>query len=592
MTAIFKEKYLIWLAAVFVGALMIAPSFYFHYFDSAYEGIEFFGSDAESDYLAQIQEVYDGHWSSGNIYLADQKTAPYIRQNLSPMIMALFGKAFGLSAPAVNMAAKFFLPALLTVLIYKFFADLFGRKDLAILMAVFIMLTQASWALLNPSSWPAVFLEGRFPGTDPQFLNYARPINPQVSSFFFFGYLFYLWKFLFSPVRSSPPTGPSDRASAGAASNGIGYGILGAIVLGLAFYTYPFTYSFLFAFNGFLAIYFFFLKDWQSLKRIIYVSLGAIVIGVFYLTSLFGILSSDFYGQAARIAGMIDTHRFIFSKVWWGTTAIFLLLYKGSRQTKVFILTFLAAAFLVTNQQIITGRTAPVPAHYHWYYIAPMAGAILLYLLFINLEKIIGAVKSRLFIAALTILFFYSGFLFQKNSYAVQKDYFVSLQRYADAITWLKREVPEESVILGNENVSNLVVDYTRHDVYKSGYAVNFFISPERHKDLYNLELFLSGVNKYDAREYFYNNRNYIGGRVFGQYYRSKSGCYGCFSDGIFDSLILEYQNFLDKDFISQLKKYPLDYIVWDQEIDPTWKIDRFPPKKIYEKNNIAIYKT
>ena len=59
MQNIFQEKYLIWIVAVLVGVLMISPSFYFHYFDPAYRGIELFGSDAESDYLAQIQEVYD-----------------------------------------------------------------------------------------------------------------------------------------------------------------------------------------------------------------------------------------------------------------------------------------------------------------------------------------------------------------------------------------------------------------------------------------------------------------------------------------------------------------------------------------------------
>ena len=81
---------------------MIIPSFYFHYFDPAYRGIELFGSDAESDYLAQIQEIYDGHWFSGNIYLADQKDALYFKQNLSPIIMALFGKAAGLSAEPIS----------------------------------------------------------------------------------------------------------------------------------------------------------------------------------------------------------------------------------------------------------------------------------------------------------------------------------------------------------------------------------------------------------------------------------------------------------------------------------------------------------
>ncbi|MEK9170186.1 MAG: hypothetical protein AAB674_00885 [Patescibacteria group bacterium] len=576
MPEIFQEKYLIWFVAVLVGVLMIIPSFYFHYFDPAYRGIELFGSDAESDYLAQIQEIYDGHWFSGNIYLADQKDALYFKQNLSPIIMALFGKAAGLSAAGINMAAKFFLPALLTVLIYIFFANVFGRKDLAILMAVFIMLTQATWALLNPASWPAIFLDGRFPGTDSHFLNYSRPINPQISSFFFFGYLLCLWKFLFSPIADKLKNI---------------FIAVGVIILGLSFYTYPFTYSFLFAMNGSLFAYFLFVKDWRSLKKIIYVSLGAIAVGSVYLVSLFKVIFSDFYAQAAMIAGVVDTHRFIFSRVWWGTTAIFLFLYKGSKQTKVFILAFLAAAFLVTNQQLITGRTAPVPAHYHWYYIAPVSGAILLYLLFIYLEKIIGRFKSALLTAFLVLVFFYAGFLFQKNSYIAQREGMVSIQRYADVISWIKNSIPEESSILSNEKLANLIVDYTNHNVYDSGYAVNFLISPERLRHLYYSGLFLDGITKNNAGDYFYNNKDFVGGYFFGQYYRYKNGGYGNFPDFVLDGIITEYENFLDEDFLGQLSKYPLDYIVWDKEKDPSWRIDRFFHEKVYEKNSIIIYK-
>ena len=576
MWEILKEKYLIWLVAILVGVLMIAPSFYFHYFDAAYRGIELFGSDAESDYLAQIQEIYDGYWSSGNIYLADQKEALYFKQNLSPIIMALIGKAVGLSAVGINMAAKFFLPALLTVLIYIFFANVFGRKDLAILMTVFIMLTQATWALLNPVSWPAIFLDGRFPGTDSHFLNYARPINPQISSFFFFGYLLCLWKFLFSPIADKLKNI---------------FITAGAIILGLSFYTYPFTYSFLFAVNGSLFVYFLFVKDWQSLKKIIYASLGAVAIGAIYLISLFKVIFSDFYAQAAMIAGVVDTHQFIFSRVWWGTTAIFLFLYKGSRQTKIFILAFLAAAFLVTNQQLIKGRTAPVPAHYHWYYIAPVSGAILLYLLFVYLEKIFSISKSRILMAVLVIVFFYAGFLFQKNSYIAQREGIISIQRYVDVISWFKNDALEESSILSNEKLANLIVGYTGHNVYDSGYAVNFLISPERLRHLYYSGLFLDGVTKNNAKEYFYNNKDYVGGYFFGQYYRYKNGGYGNFSDSILDGIITEYENFLDEDFLKQLSKYPLDYVVWDKDNDPLWKIDRFFHERVYEQDNIIIYK-
>lgn len=193
--------------------------------------------------------------------------------------------------------------------------------------------------------------------------------------------------------------------------------------------------------------------------------------------------------------------------------------------------------------------------------------------------------------AALVAVFFYAGFLFQKNSYIAQNNGIVSIQRYADAIFWLKNNISEESVILSNEKLSNLIAGYTRHNVYSSGYAVNFLIGAERNKQLYYTELFLGGIAENNAADYFKNNRDMIGGRFFGQYYRYKNGGYGNFPDSILDETITEYENFLNEDFLQQLSRYPLDYVVWDKDKDPLWEISRFFHEKVYEKDNIIIYK-
>ena len=81
-----------------------------------------------------------------------------------------------------------------------------------------------------------------------------------------------------------------------------------------------------------------------------------------------------------------------------------------------------------------------------------------------------------------------------------------------------------------------------------------------------------------------------LGGRIFGQHYRMKNGCYGCFPDAILDELILEYQDFFKKDFVSELKKYQVDYVLWDKEKNPEWRLGRFFNKKIYDQDNLVIY--
>src|SRR3989344_9466382 len=569
----FKEKYAVVLLSIAIGILIIAPAAYFRYWDGGYRGIDFFGSGDEDFYLAQIQEIYDGHWFSGNIYLAENKNDSYVQQPLPAMIVAFLGKSLGISARDVNLLTKFLFPALLTIIVYLLFSSLTGRKDIAVLMSAFVMLVQATWIFLNPSAWLPFLLRGEFIGTDHNFISYARPINPQGSSIFFFGYLLCAWKFLFGQL-----SGKSEKI----------YGIASAIILGLSFYIYFFAFSFLSVFNATLFFGFLYSKDWRQLKKVILISIGALIIAIPYFINVIGMMKTPSYLQLTRRLGMVESRQFIFSRVWWGVTALFLLFYRGSREVKVFILAFLATAFLVTNQQLITGRTLSLPAHYHWNYIAPIAGAILIYLLFLYFERAVTSWISRVAMALLLFLFFYAGILYQQISFAGQRDYFVSSQRYSPIFSWLNQDLRKESVIFANEDLSNFIPAYTRHNVYR-GHS-DSLVSEERIKHSLYINFFLDGITKDSSRDFFYNNRDLLGGRIFGQHYRMKNGCYGCFPDAILDELILEYQDFFKKDFVSELKKYQVDYVLWDKEKNPEWRLGRFFNKKIYDQDNLVIY--
>lgn len=576
MRTYFKEHYAIIILCIAIGALISAPSIYFRYFDGGYRGIDFFGSDAENHYLGGIQEIYDGHWSSGNIYIAEGKNDPYVQQPFPAIIVALLGKLLGMSSRDVNILTKFIFPAILTLIVYGLFLNVFGRKDLAILMAVFIMLIQATWIFLNPAAWLPFFLRGEFVGTDNNFISYARPVNPQISSIFFFAYLLCAWKFLFDDAAVKFKNA---------------YGAAGAAFLGLTFHIYFFAFSFLSVFNAVLFSWFLYSKDWERLKKIFYVSIGALIIAIPYFVNVFKMTMSPFYDQLSRRTGMAETHKFIFSGVWWGTTALFLSLYRGSREVKIFILTFLATAFIVTNQQMITGRTLSLPAHYHWYYIAPFSGAIIFYLFFIYFEKLAGVLASRLAMLALIAVFFSAGFLYQETSYARQRDGFIYNQKYAPVLSWLDQNIRKESSIFVNEDLSAFIPVYTHHNVYYSGTLTDSLTGEERiHNSIYAY-FYLDGVSSDSAGDFFHANRNLIGGRFFSDYYRQKNGCYGCFPDSVLDGFISEYRNFLNKDFVGQLKKYQIDYAVWDKEKNPSWRLDRFFSEKVYDKDNIIVYK-
>lgn len=579
IASFFSKNYLIFTLLIVIGAIIAAPPIYFRYFDDGYKGIDLFGADSEHGYLAQIREIYDGHFSFGNVYLIDEKDQPYVQQPMLPMLTAFLGKISGLSVLDINLAAKFLFPVLLGALLYVFFLTVFRRKDVALLSAAFILLTPVTTMFFDPKSWFHFFSKGEFIGTELQFLSYARPINPQLSSFFFFGYLLFIWKFLFDAN--------SDKLKKI-------FGFASAIILGLSFYSYFFTFSFLFAVNGVLAIWFLYKRNWAQLKKIIYVSSGAVIIGIPYFINAIKVFQSPFYGALSQRLGAIDSRQFIFSRVWWGVFIAFILLYRKLDQLKIFILALLAAAFLVTNQQIITGRTVPVLSHYHWYYIAPLGGVILIYLFFVYCEKKAGVLASRIIAATMILFFLCAGIMFQRSSYLAQRDSYMSWQRYAASLHWLEKNVSEESVVFGNKSFSEFLPVYTHHDIYYYGNAGDFLINGERLRNSYYVSLFLDHApDKEGIKEFLYNekNRAEFGNRVFGIYYREKNGCYECFPDSELDKAIGEYKNFLDKDFIAELKKYRLDYFVWDKKNDPDWRVERFFKNKIYDEENISIYK-
>jgi len=58
-----------------------------------YSGIQISGIDAESHYLARINEIYDGHFSLSNVFLP-YKDQSYLIPPLGEIIIAFLGNIF------------------------------------------------------------------------------------------------------------------------------------------------------------------------------------------------------------------------------------------------------------------------------------------------------------------------------------------------------------------------------------------------------------------------------------------------------------------------------------------------------------------
>ena len=565
------------LLAFVIGSLVIAPSLYFRYASGSFKGVDLFHGDAEWNYLAQIQEVDDGHPALGNIYTQDGKDAPHaLQQPFAAMTMAYSGRVFGLTAPQVNLVAKFVMPFLLTFIVFFLLLFLTEERWMALLGTGFIMFAPATGGLFVPSSWWPMIVHGIFPDADYQFLHYSRSINPQFSTFFFYGYFLALWKFLFKPKNEKLE------------------GVITAILLGLAFYTYFFVYSFVAVFTALLFFWFLFKKDFVKAKRVVAISLGGILIGIPTFLNTLQAMHMPNYVLATQRVGAFLGHGFIFSRVWWGAFIIFLLLWKKIKNEKmrIFVFLFLVTGFILTNQQVITGHMIPAPQHYHWYYLSPFIGALFMMLLAFLAKKYLKPKTSLALCVGALLLMVWLGAFFQKRSYDQYLPMVTDEQRYADVLTWLNTNTPKDAAVLGNPLFSSLVVGVTHDNAYYHHGLTDFMVPTERLRDGYFVYAYLDGLTKpEDVQASFDANRYIIGSWLYGEYYRQMTGDRGGYSDAIQQKLVTDYKAFLSKDFMTDLKQYPINYIVWDKQKDPTWDVERFAKDEVYEKDGVAVYK-
>ena len=446
-----KYRWLLAVTAIAVGFITSGPALYFRLHNPAYRGIDLLGADNEASYLAQAQEMLDGHYNLGNIYLADHKNDPYVLQPLAGFVMAALAKLLDVSVTDVNLITKTVFPALLTVLAFLFFRDVFRNPACALAATVGVMMAPASYLVLNPAALWTFFTKGQFLYANLNFLAYARPINPQFSFLFFFGYLICLWRFLFiaQTVRQRRL-----------------YGLLSSIILGLSFYTYFFAYSYALIWTALMGLWAIGTKRWAEVKGLLAIGLGALVLALPYLSNTLHLIQSPLYGELVGRLGVGYNHTPIFSRVLWGTLVLFTIVARRApKEIRLWVYTILLAGAIGTNQQLLTGRTVPIPNHYYWFFIQPFATVTLVYLGYYVLER--WRTAALIYTASVLVLFFIAGIVFQLQSNQVQLPSFLSEQRYAPLIHTLNHTLPKDATVFANNTISGLLPVYSDLNIYQ-----------------------------------------------------------------------------------------------------------------------------
>ncbi|MDO8548376.1 MAG: hypothetical protein Q7R71_01770 [bacterium] len=581
---LFKTHMFALLLALLVGAIYAGPDIY-HAMTPGYQGILMADSPDAAFYLTNINKSYTSPGLLGDPFLYEyQNVRNPFQYFVIDFALGKIGAVLHLPIDIFTMIMGFFFPALLTLLLYAFVYKLSGSRLAGFCAAGAVLLGNEIARLSSMSNIAHTFL---LDGSYREFLNYSRPVNPQVSSIFFFGALFCLLYLL---------RNPRSRVAI----------ILSGISLGLLVYIYVYFWAFAFVMLGVMGIYALTIRNWS-------LALGTIGAGAVSLLCIAPFLLANvpilLHGGASGLTQAISTHQIIIEKVillplflytliflwaWWSRGQGRVGEWASLFATKyVFVLLLLIAGVIVSNQQVITGKLIFLQ-HFHFFTNIPMfllSMSVLGFeiLTFVNLRWRIVAIGA----VVTTLAWFSLGV--QVSSYKAHSEESARYQMLAPIFAYLNTQARPNSVVFTDSYLSSRLTIYTQDFVYyASGYDVTYQVPQERLIHDYFVVLALRGVTADSIRPYLYqnNNREEVGGTLYvGTYWRDLCGSYICFPDSVLENLIPQYESFLTRPLTESIRAHKIDYLLWDKVTDAGWKIDKIVEEDpLIESGDFALY--
>lgn len=582
IASIIIDHYWIIILSFLLTVIIFAPLIVFPYvIKNEYQGINInhFGSDAHF-YLTRGKEVLDGH-GLGNPVIREGKGNSDIYLSYSDYILLAPIELFGL-AQKVNIATVYntynFIGVLfLIILVYFLVLQLSGNKLLSIAAALFVV-----------GGYSIVFDKTLFYNN---FNVYARVIYPYCSSLVLFIYL----NLLVLSLKSVK----------------LKHKIFTGVAFGLLFYIYFYAWTFILALNASLFVIFLFKKDFSSAKKVLAISSIGLALGSYNLIRLFATFGTEAGSQNAYFIWMSYGHGWIFSKIGFFTLVLFAVYYYKRRDDKnlSFISAVILSGWIALNQQIITGRLLQY-GHYYWFFIVPLSIIVSFYMVWQLIKN--ENLKKYLFIFIIAIVFIntaggqYKSFFttFEEKKYE---------QNFRPIIDFLNRDRRAGVILAAAGRDEYLFTIYTPHDLFWHT-AASFNNAPiQRFKDALFVYLYLNKESRNDFKGYLLKiSDNRADGSFYQNLYRNLEGYWSSPSyyeyndrikkddqkliikrSEIINQLSEEYEKtVLENNGINGLlKKYGVNYIVWDKNNNPEWDLTVIRDlRKIAQNNNIYLY--
>lgn len=581
--------------AVLVGVIVALPQFLFIFqAGSSYHGLNIFETDAEYYYINRINDVYFGHYLIANPYLAAGQNLPYVQPPLPEIIMGVTGRILHLSISQLMIFFRFVAPAFLFLLIYHFILNLSAGRRLPSLLGSAIAILAPNLLSYPQQLWHIA--TGTFRADT--YLNYARPINPQISSLFFFGFLYFFWRFIETRRKK--------------------WWSMSVIIFGLSFYVYPYTWTYLSVVVGLYFLSALVRRKWHNVLAYLLLMVTAYAIALPYFFNTWRLVSNPWYEQLTKLYGLRESHDFVFS----GTVIAIIVLIclwnwlqkKSTTRETIFFVTLALAGIIAINQHVITGKVLYY-GHYHWYFIKPIFSLVIALFLFglVDFLKLNLIIKKCLFGLIVTLVFI-NAYNVQLSAYSRDYNRYLEMQRYYQAINWLNANaksgqtvyVPESYYFSlpnrsGVNNIpsvtfNRMISSYTDLNVYFSRY-LNFYLIPYQNYQRYNLffTLKLLSVTPDNVYGYLDTHRD-IFFDYYADYLKVRGLTYADISDDELKQLSSDYADFYNLSWSEIMRKYPLDYIVWDQQDLPALPFDDINEgqniyTKVFQGGGVVIYK-
>lgn len=531
-------------------------------------------------YYARLKEIKDGYPFLGNPFYFEHRT---------------------------DVNSSFFIPDLLAALPYLFNSSLFYSFSFNLFVWSLIIALVLYYLFYIMKFPPKICLAGSF----FVFLSttglFFRPtILQTVYPFFILGLIiFYYW--LQKKINNK-------------------LFFITTLFLAFSLYLYQHLAIFLYSFAGVLAAYFLSIREIKKFSKIS----GSILLSLFIASPIlihYYLLSKNavFKQLLLRIDNAF-THLpgfFVFMTGKWIAVVIiiwFLILKlskktKGKRNIGLFFIFLGVSSVLAASSNIITGVRVEIAEHIYRFqkiYISITTFLSLVYILKYKSQYL--QVSKKVFYCLslfwLILLIAYLPILSQSIcAIKVNPIKIKSFQDYRNIVFELNK-LPDESVILANEEISSIIPVYTRHYVLFARDANSYLVSNDEIQERYLLShvfddeypdfksdigLIIGYGKEYDFyKEHnrwinFCNKYNFIFSNI-------KCGQQKTNLDKVglnFIPVIKIKYNYIKDNYIKYLNKYNLNYLLIDKRNDKIWK--KFKPptkyfKKIYNDGRFELY--